>query len=70
MPKIVFWLHYYLALGLKSNVGVNVTGKVMGQSQRSRSNFWRAAVNIRSSALPSAAKSVRSHYQSNMFVCL
>ncbi len=29
----------------------------MGQGQRSRSNFWRAAVDIRGSALPSAAKS-------------
>ncbi len=31
--------------------------KVMGQDQRSRSTFWRAAVNIRGWALPSATKS-------------
>ncbi len=31
----------------------------------SRSNFQRAAVDIRGSALPSAAKGNRSHYQSS-----
>ena len=36
--------------------------------QRSRSNFWRVAVDLRGSALPSAAK--RSHYQSKVFVCV
>ena len=34
---------------------VKVKGR--GEGQRSRSNFWRAAVDIRGSALPSAAKS-------------
>ncbi len=44
--------------------------KVMGEGQRSRSKFWRAAVDIRGSALPSAAKSIRSHYKSKVFVCV
>ena len=44
---------------------VKVTG------QRSRSHFWHAAVNIRGSALPSAAqqRAKKSHYQSKVFVC-
>ena len=42
----------------------------MGRGQRPRSNFWLAAVDIRGSALPSAAKSTRSHYQSEVFVCV
>ena len=50
----------------RSNVGV----KVIGQGQRSRSNFGRAAVDIRGSALPSAAKSNKSHYQRKVFVCV
>ncbi len=36
----------------------------MGQCQRSRSNFWNAAVDIKGSALPNATKSNKSHYQS------
>ena len=44
--------------------------KVTGQGQRSRSTFWHAAVDIRGSALPSAAKSNRSHYQFKVFVCV
>ncbi len=44
--------------------------KVTGQGQRSRSNFWRAAVDIRGSALPSAAKSNKGHYQCKVFVCV
>ncbi len=52
--------------GSRSKVGV----KVMGRGQSSRSNFWRAAVDIRGSALPSAAKSNKSHYQSRVFVCV
>ncbi len=50
----------------RSKVGV----KIMGQGQRSRSNFWCAAVDIRGSALPSAAKSIRIDYQSEVFVCV
>ncbi len=42
----------------------------MGQGQRSRSNFWCAAVDIRGSALPSATKSNKSHYQHEVFVCV
>ncbi len=42
----------------------------MGQGQSSRSNFWHAAVDIRDSALPSAAKSNKSHYRSKVFVCV
>ncbi len=36
----------------------------------SRSNFGRAAVEIRGSALPSATKSNKSHYQYKVFVCV
>ncbi len=32
--------------------------------------FWRAAVDIRGSALPSAAKSNKSHYQFKVFLCV
>ncbi len=58
MPKIVFCNHCDLALRSRSKVRVKVKGrvKVMSQGQRSTSNFWRAAVDIRGSALPSAAK--------------
>ncbi len=48
----------------------------MGQGRMSRSSFPRAAVDIRNSALPSAAKSkeglytVFHHYQSRVFVCV
>ena len=46
---------------------VKIKGRSQGQGQRlgSRSNFWRAAVDNRGSALPSAAKSNMSHYQFN-----
>ncbi len=50
---------YYLALRSRSMVGVKVKGR--GQGQRSRS---------RGSALPSAAKSIKSHYQFKVFVCV
>ncbi len=60
--------------GSRSKVRVNVKGRVMvkGQSQghRSSSNFPRAAVDIRGSALPCAAKSNKSHYQFKVFVCV
>ena len=52
--------------GSRSKVGVKVTG----QGQRSRLLFWRAAVDIRGSALPSAVKSNRSHCQSKVLVCV
>ncbi len=51
----------------RSNVLFKVKGR--GQGQRSNPNFWRAAVENRGSALPSAAKS-KSHYQSKVFVCV
>ncbi len=57
MPEIVFLHGFYLALR-------------SGQRSGSRSNFWRAVADIRGSALPSAAKSNKSHYQSKVFVCL
>ncbi len=57
MPKIMFSHGCYLALRSRSKVGVKVKGR--GQ----RSNFRRAAVDNRDSALPSAAKSNKSHYQ-------
>ncbi len=44
----------------RSKVGVKVI----------KSNLWCTAVDIRGSALPSAAKSNKSHYQSNVFVCV
>ena len=47
---------------------VKVKGR--GQGYKSRSDFGRAAVDIRGSALPSAAKSNKSHYQSKVFVCV
>ena len=66
MLKIMFGHHSYLALRSRSKVGV----KFMGQGQRSRSNFWRAAVDMRGSGLQSAAKSNKSYYQSEVFVCV
>ncbi len=36
----------------------------------SRSNFWRAAVDDRGSALPSTARSNKSHYQFQVVVCV
>ncbi len=66
MPKIVFLHGFCLALRSRSKVGVKVIS--WGQGRRSRSNVWRAAVDIRGSALPSAAKSNKSHYQSKVFV--
>ncbi len=42
----------------------------MGQGQRSRSNFWHAAVDVRGSALPRAEKGNKSYYQSKVFVCV
>ncbi len=48
----------------RSKVGV----KVMVQGQRSKLILWHTAVDIRGSALPSAAKSNKSHYQSKVFV--
>ena len=45
---------------------VKVKGR--GQDQRSMSNFWHAAVNIRGSAVPSAAR--KNHFQSEVFVCV
>ncbi len=65
MPQIVFWHHCYLALRSRSKVGVKIKGQ--GQGQMSRSTFRRAAVDIRGSTLPSAAKGnrYRGHYQSS-----
>ncbi len=68
MSKIMFLHHCYHALRSRSKVGVKVKGQ--GQGHGSRSNIWRAAVNIRGSALPSAAKSKNHHYQSKVIVCV
>ena len=54
----------------KAKVGVKGQVKVMGRAQRSGSNLWHALVDIRGSALPGAAKSKKSHYQSMLFVCV
>ncbi len=61
MPKILFLHHCYIALRSTSKVG---------SRPGSRSNFWGAAVDIRGSALPSAAKSKDHHYQSKVIVCV
>ena len=52
-----------------SKVGIRVKGRGQGQGQRLMLNSWHTAVDIRGSALPRAAKSNRSHYQSRVFVC-
>ena len=44
--------------------------KGQGQGHGSRSTFCSAAVDIRDSALLSAAKRNRCHYQSKVFVCV
>ncbi len=44
--------------------------KDQGQRSGSRSNFRGAAVDNRGLALPSAAKSNKSHYQFQVFVCV
>ncbi len=53
MPKIIFLHGCYLVLRSRSG---------------SRLNFWRAAFDNRFSALPSAAKSNKSHFQFKVFV--
>ena len=55
---------------LRVKVKGRVKIKAQGHGSRSRSNFWRAAVDIRGSALPSAAKSNNHHYQSKVIVCV
>ncbi len=52
------------------SVRLSVCPSVRPTSHGSRSIFWRAAVDIRGSALPSAAKGNKSHYQSKVFVCV
>ncbi len=49
---------------------VKVKGRGQGHGSRSKSITWRAAVDIRGWALPSAAKSNTSHYQFKVFVCV
>ena len=54
---------------------VEVTGhgsRVTGHGSRVKVKviFGRAAVDIRSSALPSAVKGNKSHYESKVFVCV
>ncbi len=72
MPKIVFYITVTLlqGQGQRSGSRSNVRVKVTSQGQMSRSTFRCAAVDIRGSALPSAAKSNRSHYQSKVIVCV
>ena len=66
----MFGLHCLLPFKVK------VKGRGQGHRSRSRSkvvsrsNFWRAAVDNRGLALPSAAKSNKSHYQFQVFVCV
>ncbi len=70
--NIVFSHHCHFALRSRSKVGVKVKDQGQGcwSRSRSRSFFWCAAVDIRGSALPSAAKSNSSYYQSDVFVCV
>ncbi len=68
MPKSCFDITVTLLQGQRSGLRSKV--KVPGQGPRSRSIFWRAAVDIRGLVLPSAFKSNRSHYQSKVFVCV
>ena len=70
MPKIVFLHHYYLGQGRGQGQRSGSRSKVTDQGQRSRSTFRHAAVDIRGSALPSAAKSNWSHYSLEVFVCV
>ncbi len=52
----MFGPHCYIAIRSKVRVKVKGRGQGHGSSQRSRSNFWRIAVDVRGSALRSAAK--------------
>ncbi len=54
MPKIA---KNRVLTSLRPCFKVKVMVKVKGRGQRSSTNFWRAAVDIRGSALPSAEKS-------------
>ncbi len=54
----------------KFKVKGRVKVKGQGQGHRSRLIFWCAAVDNRGSALPSAEKGNRSHYQFKVFVCV
>ncbi len=67
MPEIVFLHHCYIVPRPKVGVKVGVNGQGQGHMSRSRSTFWRAVVDFRGSALPSATQSNRSHYQSKVF---
>ncbi len=69
MPKIVFYNTVTLLQGQGQRLGSRSKVKVTGRVQRSRSNLWRAAVDIRGSALPSAAKS-NNHFQSEVIACV
>ena len=63
----------YLISNCQTNhLGAKNLPTTMGHIHRfSQSNsFWHAAVHIMGSALPSAAKSNKSHYQSEVFVCV
>ena len=55
--------------GLRSRVVSETTGEQV-LITRVKVKFWCAAVDIRGSAVPSAAKSNKSHYQSKVFVCV
>ena len=68
MSKIMFLHHCSLALRSRSKVGVKVGGRRQGHG--SRSTLWRAAVDIRASALPSAENGNRSHNKFKVFVCV
>ena len=69
MPKNMFLHGCYFALRSRLKVGVKVKGQGQGHRSGSRSNFRRAVVNNRGSALPSAAKSNKSH-QFKVYVCV
>ena len=58
------------SLFVTNDLNSSSRSKVKCRGQRSRSNFWCAAVDIRGSALSSAAKSNNDHYQSKVIVCV
>ncbi len=63
-------MSYYRPRSEGDNVLGGVRPSVRPSLCLSKSNLWRAAVDIRGSALPSATKSKESRYQSEEFVCV
>ena len=66
----MFYFTVTLLKGQDQRSGVKVKGQGQGHGSLSKVQvkFWHVAVDIRGSALPSAAKSNESHYQSKVCV--